>query len=180
MKAGRAASVLTVTLLAILAHAPASTQTNKSSPAIDELKRRAETAGTVRVIVQLDTNSVLVMHSSPGTGLTSKERIARAAAGVLNRINPSGKRGVKRYKHLPLLALEVNSAGLSEILASPESLNVYEDRAVPPALAQSVPLVGAAVAFASGHTGLGQAIAMLDTGVDRIHPFLWPRVVCEA
>src|SRR5262249_7775383 len=46
--------------------------------------------------------------------------------------------------------------------------------------AQSTPLVGATAAQASFVNGTDQAVAVLDTGVDRTHPFLAGKVVDEA
>ncbi|UCD12331.1 MAG: S8 family serine peptidase, partial [Nitrospinaceae bacterium] len=47
-------------------------------------------------------------------------------------------------------------------------------------LAQSAPLIGADDARAAGFTGAGQAVAILDSGVDTAHSFFSGRVVSEA
>jgi subtilisin family serine protease len=55
-----------------------------------------------------------------------------------------------------------------------------EDTLSAPTLADSVPLIGADVAWAAGYSGAGQAVAILDTGVDKTHPFLTGKVIAEA
>lgn len=47
-------------------------------------------------------------------------------------------------------------------------------------LAQSVQLIGGPQAYGAGATGLGQTVAILDTGVAKTHPFLSGKVVSEA
>ncbi|HXH90901.1 MAG TPA: S8 family serine peptidase [Thermoanaerobaculia bacterium] len=47
-------------------------------------------------------------------------------------------------------------------------------------LRQSAPLVGATAAWSAGYDGTGQTIAIVDTGIDKTHPFLSGKVVAEA
>lgn len=64
--------------------------------------------------------------------------------------------------------------------ASATVLGIEEDDSAPPSLAKSVPAIGAPAAWASGYTGAGQTVAILDTGVDKPHPFLATKVISEA
>jgi len=145
--------------------------------------RLQQTAGTTPVIVQL-----AVAFRPEGEIQTEAERLAQRAAirqaqddlldSVFGGIPPS----LKRYETIPYLAVPVNAAELAALQASPLVLDVQEDIAIPVAQAQapSISLIGATNAWASGYTGAGKTIAILDTGVDKAHTALAGKVVSEA
>ncbi|MFF8381423.1 S8 family serine peptidase [Streptomyces sp. NPDC015661] len=86
----------------------------------------------------------------------------------------------QEFETVPVVTLKVDRAGLDQLAAKPGVVSVTEDKAEPATLDQSIPLIGGDDAFAAGKTGTGQAIAVLDTGVETGHPFLKNRVVAEA
>lgn len=86
----------------------------------------------------------------------------------------------KRFVTMPFVVVQANASALSAILASPDVISVQEDAIMQPSLAQSVPLIGGDKAWAAGATGLGQTVAIIDTGVDSSHPFLSGKVIAEA
>jgi subtilisin family serine protease len=81
---------------------------------------------------------------------------------------------------LPLVVADVTSDQLAAMQANPRFDMVIEDRLAFPTLAESVPLIGAPQVWTQGGRGAGQAVAILDTGVDAAHPFLGGRVKAEA
>ncbi|MFD2349170.1 hypothetical protein ACFSTC_06910 [Nonomuraea ferruginea] len=80
----------------------------------------------------------------------------------------------------PFMVVEGTAEELAALAEDPRVTSIHRDRAYPPALASSIAQIGADQAHAAGHTGAGQNIAILDTGVDLDHPFLSGRVVAEA
>ncbi|MFG1945019.1 S8 family serine peptidase [Nonomuraea sp. NPDC048826] len=80
----------------------------------------------------------------------------------------------------PFMVVEGTAEELAALAEDPRVTSIHRDRAYPPALASSIKQIGADQAHAAGHTGAGQNIAILDTGVDLDHPFLGNRVVAEA
>ena len=82
--------------------------------------------------------------------------------------------------HLPIVALEVDSRALSELAMSPDVVSVRVDQLRRPTLNETVPLIGAPTAWSLGATGAGWTVAIVDSGVDKAHPFLAGKVVSEA
>jgi subtilisin family serine protease len=101
------------------------------------------------------------------------EAYGRAKAGILAALPPAEAKVVNAYRHLPVLHLELRTAGaLARLLERPEVLGVQEDVLLEPFLAQSLSLIGQPLAATAGGTGEGTAVAVLDTGVDHRRPEL--------
>jgi subtilisin family serine protease len=180
-----------VCLLALVAPAAGHAQGPAASPGgaappvvVDPvLAQRAQAEGTVRVIVELAGMPIV-----PETSLSDevavaaqRQRIAGGQSSLRQTLRGLGHRVRREFRTLPLLALEVSPESLRRL----ESLRgvvatVHEDTLVEPALTQSGPLVGALATGSAGLDGRGTVIAIVDTGVDRHHPFLQGRVVDEA
>jgi subtilisin family serine protease len=146
-----------------------------SAAAIAGWRQRVGADRTIRLIVQLDT---------PDPTAPARDAAARSANGLaLGRVVARlGTRvgAVRTLSTLPIAAMDVDAGGLDELLADPAVSTVEEDRALRPALAQSVPLVQADQVWAQGYRGAGWTIAVVDDGVDKTHPAFGGRVVAEA
>ncbi|MCB1037244.1 MAG: S8 family serine peptidase, partial [Acidobacteria bacterium] len=148
---------------------------------LDELLETARSHGTVRVIVGLD----VPFHPEGNLGgqgaiQAQHSAIREAQEGVLAEVAGAAIANVTRFQTIPYLAFETDAQGLEALAASPEVASLQEDRWLPSLLDQSVPLIGGDELHGLGATGQGQAVAILDTGVDRGHPFFGGRVVAEA
>ncbi len=151
------------------------------------LMSQAQSSGAVRIIVRLDTGMPDTPMSPGPEGRAHRDAISDTQNGILTSLdaNPSATgsaQGVKKFRYHPLLALEADTATLNKLSADPRVLEIVEDVAEPPNLAQSIPLIGAdnAWTMGPGYTGNGWAVAILDTGVDKTHSFLSGKVVAEA
>ncbi|MEU7564268.1 S8 family serine peptidase [Streptomyces eurythermus] len=155
------AAMTAVTLgAAIPAHAvtPASTATaagTASDPVDPPLYDRTASGGKVRVNVVTET-----------------------LADVADAATAGEKK--QEFETVPVVTLKVDRAGLGQLAAKPGVVSVTEDKVEPPTLDESIPLIGGDAAAKAGKTGTGQAVAVLDTGVETSHPFLKNRVVAEA
>ncbi len=148
------------------------------SPAI---VARAKMMGTARVIVGLNLPFRPEGRLRSATDRAAQRgQIKQRQDALLQRLHGHAARNVHKFEFIPYIVMEVDAASLGVLLSDPDVGSVADDRPVPPALAQSTPLIGATRAWASGYTGAGQVVAILDTGVDRNHPFLAGKVVSEA
>jgi subtilisin family serine protease len=147
----------------------------------DGLYQKAHGKGSVRVIVHLRA-TVLPEGWLGSAHAVARQRqdIAARRAVVLAELAGSRYRMVREFEAIPFVALEAEPDAMSVLEASPHVMAVEEDRIERASLSQSVPLIGADQAWAAGFDGEGIVVAILDTGVDKTHPFLAGKVVEEA
>jgi len=98
--------------------------------------------------------------------------------------SPDGTPTVKAartFETVPYLVFEVNSVTLPYVQNTPDANTLQLSVPDEPTMSESLPLIGADKAWDSGHTGAGQAIAIIDTGVDNTHTAFAPnRIIAEA
>lgn len=148
---------------------------------------KAERDGTVKVIIgfQLDDYKP---DSELGSFAQVKQRsdIKRKQASLLNSLSNFNVVNAKQFDYIPFLAIEISADALVSLRNYPEITSIQEDEKQYPLLPQSIPLLGgspfggATGGTFGGFSGAGRTVAILDTGVDKTHPFFNNRVVSEA
>lgn len=154
-------------------------------PKCDELVAKAKKNGSVRVIVGLNVSGlpdpIQLPEKERSKALQDRKKmVAEAQDRMLSRLAKHKIRSVKKASYGPDLAMSVDSLALEALIADPDVLSIGEDKIHFPTLNQTVPLIGADQAWASGFDATGYLIAVLDTGVDSSHSFLSGKVVGES
>ncbi len=140
----------------------------------------ANQTGAARVIVGLDSNFKPEGKLSRAEVSGQRFDIKQAQTAFLGRFQKLRVEQFKQFESIPFLAFETDAATLKQMKNDPQILSIQEDELSEPALAESTSLIGAPAAWSSGFSGAGQTIAILDTGIDKTHPFLAGKVVSEA
>lgn len=167
-------------LLGLASFSSGTAQVARTTTTLDRLAALADVQGGVRVIVELDTPFVPEpLLATPQAVTAQRSAIDSAQSSVLSRVAVAGG-SVRRLESVPMMALDVDRQSLATLASSPGVRSIQQDTLDRPTLAQSTAQVGATTAWTNGATGTGWAIAVLDTGVDKAHPFLEGKVLSEA
>lgn len=146
------------------------------------LRAQAKDVGSVRLIVGVRAAFAPEGDLGERDVQTQRRDIGDAQTAVLGRLVAAhgGKKEATRFETIPFLALEANPDEFDTLASDAGVLSIEEDALAVATLAESSPLIGASSAWSSGYNGSGQVVAILDTGVDKTHPFLSGKVVSEA
>ncbi|MBI5101778.1 MAG: S8 family serine peptidase [Nitrospirae bacterium] len=135
----------------------------------------------VRVIVKVTAPFKPMAETASPQSRQQMGRIASTQDALLSELSTKKMpRAHHKYRYVPYIFMEVDGPALEALIASPLVEYIHEDTPKKAHLGQSVPRIGAPTMWSSGYTGSGRAVAILDTGVDKNHPFLAGAVVSEA
>ncbi len=147
---------------------------------VDDLISKAGVQGPVRVIIGFQFDFKLDGDLTESLIADQRTEIKRAQEAILQKVDSFGAKNIKQFGTIPYVAMTVDGTTLDYLRSLPEITSIVEDTLAAPTLAQSVPLVGAPTAWSNGYSGSGWNVAILDTGVNKAHPFLTGKVISEA
>lgn len=157
------------------------------APTCDKLLAKAHEKGSVYITVRLNVvdlppvaNAQASVETQHRTDQLRKEAIVREQKRFLAKLSGQKITRVQTSEFTAGVTMAIDAAGLQVILSYPEVRSVSEVGLLDLQLMDSGPLIGAPQAWNAGFTGNGYTIAVLDSGVDRTHPFLFGKVVAEA
>jgi subtilisin len=83
-------------------------------------------------------------------------------------------------KNVPSINVKADADAIQAMILNPSIRSLVIETPATVQLSESGPLVGADIAWQAGYSGNGFTIAVLDTGIDKVHSFLEGKVVAEA
>lgn len=120
------------------------------------------------------------LAGAAGAGRVLVDFAAPPSAAELAALAAAGAHVVRVFEVVPTAAVVADAAALPALAGAPGVVLVEADRLLWPTLDRSGPAVGADVARRDyGLTGKGVGIAILDTGVDTMHPDWQDRVAAS-
>ncbi|MFJ7825466.1 S8 family peptidase, partial [Psychrobacillus sp. NPDC096623] len=151
-----------------------STSTND---AIEKIRKKLEIKETVRVIVGLK-NGILLPNeiSSPQT----IERLQNNFYNDISSVNNLSKDEIVNFDTMPYVSVFVTIETFEHLLQNSNVASIEEDIPARMTMAESHEIIGTNTTWDLGFTGKGQNVVILDTGVDKNHPFLEGKVIEEA
>ena len=147
---------------------------------IQKLIEKTRKKGTVSVTVKVRAAFRPEGYMSSAAEVLAQRQVIREAQDQMLswlRYVPST---FKTYEYIPYISASVDEIGLQQLQASPDALDVSGNDPLRLALSESLPRVGAPRAWAGQFKGTDKTVAVIDSGVDKNHPWLQGKVVSEA
>ncbi len=153
----------------------------------DRLAATARRDGSVKIIVGFQVENYR-NDAELGRVAQDKQRgdIKAKQASILDHLRDFEIFNPKKFDFIPFMAMEISESALDVLRQSPDIISIQEDKMQKQMLPQSIPIIGgspfggASGGTFGGFSGAGRTVAVLDTGVDKFHPFFNNRVVSEA
>jgi len=147
-----------------------------------KLFEKAHSEGPQRLIVGLNTTFRPEGRRSQAVITKQRLDISSAQSDVLASLAGFNAIERRRFKYVPFMVLEADSRAIEHLAGLPMVASLEEDRAERPIMESSNEVIGSPDAWSAGFDGAGWAVAVLDTGVDKTHPFFatQSKVVSEA
>jgi subtilisin family serine protease len=156
----------------------------ESLQSLDALRQRARSEGSVRVIVGFRTGTLPPSGGSAADDEARRQAVLAVQQRVFPALEPhlrgEGPYFYTRFEYIPFVALSLDEQGIDALLEIDEVMLFEEESVGDIQLSTSIPQIHADAAHASGHSGSGQTVAILDTGIETSHSFFESRVVSEA
>lgn len=179
----KSVAVRVIISIALLISAQAGTAESRRLQVSSSVIERTAAGESVDVLVLLDDSSeeaalapLLLATRRPGElrgaaygrYISEKSRLHRGLKrDVLNAIADRDIQSLSDYDVLPVMHMRIRGAwALERLKANAKILSIDEIRTARPTLTQSLQLINQPTVQASGNTGAGTTVCVLDTGVD--------------
>lgn len=139
----------------------------------------AEIPADVRMAVATKSARVLIALELPATQRADKAAIAEVRSEVLAALPPDSYTLRRSFISLPALAAEIDAKALAVLAVHPDVLAVSLDEGGSGAMLQAAPLAQAQDLGVLGLDGRGTRVAVVDSGILRVHGDFAGRIVAE-
>ncbi|MCU0302821.1 MAG: S8 family serine peptidase [Thermoanaerobaculales bacterium] len=170
----RAATTLPAVLVLALVAGPPAASPARAGELAPEVAARAAAGEPQSVLVHFAAGVFEKSNAGPLEQRVDRIRriVDRAVAGLADLEATGDLRVERRFRLQPAIAAEVSPAGAAGLAARPGIRLVEPDREWWPQTLEGVELIGADILHQEGLAGEGTAVAIIDTGVDYLHPTL--------
>ncbi len=156
-----------------------------SAPAYSNILNQIESRGTTTVLVELSSSTVPPSFNGNTASAARKNAIAAVQQRLEMSLPTAARQRIQhRYESVPGLTMLVDKDILETLHRSDLVEAIFENGKRKISLSQSIPLVFSNQSFSTFTGGNDWTVAVLDTGIDKSHPFLTagfgPKVVSEA
>jgi len=146
----------------------------------DDLAAPIRDRGEVRIIVGVQATRNFTGRVAAADDREKALDVADSQNSLLARLHGHRIRNVKLFRWHHFAAMTVDSAALDVLLNDPGVTSISLDRPVYPVLNDTPGITKADKAWIEGYRGAGQAVAIIDSGVDTAHPFFAGKIIAEA
>jgi subtilisin family serine protease len=147
-----------------------------------KLIEKANREGPQRIIVGLDSDFVPEGKLKAAARAAQRSAISNSQSALMSGLDSQNVVEHPRFQFIPFMVLRADAHALERLATLSMVTSLEEDRLERPSMASSNEVIGSPVAWDLGFDGTDWTVAVLDTGVDKTHPFFatQSKVVSEA
>ena len=160
---------------------PTTDAVNSMQDSFNQITSTGNPADLVDVIIELHSKYGLENPSLSRTTIRERRAQIRSIQNEFINRQTINIQTVKRKSNIfPIIYVTIRRGDINTLASDPLIVSINIDQYYAPTMFGSTELIGSQLANQSGYDGKGTSVVVLDTGVNKSHPFLSTKVVGEA
>lgn len=144
---------------------------------VEHLKEKVRDKGKISVLVGVRLDAAFVPEGGLGEEdrRGQRDKIRKAQEKVLRKLAKLAERDVARFDSIPHMLVTVDADALDALAGDDDVVRIDDEKVLRPILADSTAQVEAPYMWNTSGiqaTGAGYSVAVLDSGIQKDHPFL--------